>query len=261
MTIIACLIAVFGLGLCASLAVDPPGVMNRGGVPYQISNPTPPDQGVYSTDCEANQHGPVEHFDTYAEIRTKYSQVYWTRNLPIELPPALVARFKGKNMVITGFEIDQVTHTAEQNSSTNGNTLGGFSCYPDCGETDKSVPMYNAYNHHFNAWLVGVDSEVYERDIPVGHPPTKTGIRNRKPSLYPTNIQFKENPGGEYRKSYHGYPAGYGQLIASPTSGSSSPCRSTPTTASTTSTTPSGIKSRSSPSRTPPTTSQTCTGR
>ena len=28
---------------------------------------------------------------------------------------------------------------------------------------------------------------------------------------------FKENPGGEFRKSYHGYPNGYAQLIHSPT--------------------------------------------
>jgi hypothetical protein len=33
---------------------------------------------------------------------------------------------------------------------------------------------------------------------------------------YPTNIVFKENPGGEYRKSYHGYPSGFGQFIYSP---------------------------------------------
>ena len=27
---------------------------------------------------------------------------------------------------------------------------------------------------------------------------------------------IKENPGGEFRKSYHGYPSGYAQLIHSP---------------------------------------------
>ena len=39
-------------------------------------------------------------------------------------------------------------------------------------------------------------------------------------AAYPASmasIVFKENPGGEYRKSYHGYPSGYAQLIASPT--------------------------------------------
>ena len=32
----------------------------------------------------------------------------------------------------------------------------------------------------------------------------------------PTLPVFKENPGGEFRKSYHGYPSGYAQLIHSP---------------------------------------------
>lgn len=34
---------------------------------------------------------------------------------------------------------------------------------------------------------------------------------------FPTSIVFQENPGGEFRKSYHGYPQGYAQLIHSPT--------------------------------------------
>ena len=60
----------------------------------------------------------------------------------------------------------QVTHSAAANSSTKGSVLGGFSCYPDCGETDASVPIYNAYNHHYFSWLVGKDAEVYDRDTP-----------------------------------------------------------------------------------------------
>ena len=194
-------------------------IMNQGGVPYQISNPDP-SSGIYSTNFNGNVHGPVEHFDVYGEVRTKYSQVYWTRNLPIELPPALVARFSGKVMVITGYEIDQVTHAAAENSSTHGDSLGGFSCFPDCSSTDKSVPSYNAYNHHYFGWLVSPDAEVYQLQVPKMHPnPTRTGIRDRpsaKAHGFPTNIVFKENPGGEYRKSYHGYPSGYGQLINSP---------------------------------------------
>ena len=35
------------------------------------------------------------------------------------------------------------------------------------------------------------------------------------PNLLPLTV-FKENPGGEFRKSYHGYPSGYAQLIHSP---------------------------------------------
>ena len=40
---------------------------------------------------------------------------------------------------------------------------------------------------------------------------------------FPTNIVFKENPGGEFRKSYHGYPSGYAQLLYSPTQWSVEP--------------------------------------
>ena len=90
--------------------------MNQGGVPYAISNPpgstehwegTP---GSYSTEFERNVEGPVEHFDVYGEVQTLYSQVYWTRNSPVDLPPSLVSRFAGKVMAITGYEVDQVIH-------------------------------------------------------------------------------------------------------------------------------------------------------
>ena len=68
----------------------------------------------YATDFESNVIGKVEHFDVYGEVQTRYSQVYWTRNNPINLPPELVQRFKGKVMAITGYEVDQVTHTGPE---------------------------------------------------------------------------------------------------------------------------------------------------
>eukprot|EP00501_MAST-03F_sp_TOSAG23-6_P002649 GSMAST32.ASY1.ANO1.2793.1 assembled CDS len=118
------------------------GVMNKGGVPYKISNAL---GDGYSTDFEKNQlHGKVEHFDVYGEVRTNYSQIYWTRNNEINLPSAIVERFKDKVMVITGYEIDQVIHPGEE-------------------EGDVSVPIYNAYNHHYFSWLVGSDAEVYAK--------------------------------------------------------------------------------------------------
>ena len=47
--------------------------------------------------------------------------------------------------------------------------------------------------------------------------PSSTGIRDLPHGHeYPTNIVFKENPGGEFRKSYHGYPSGFAQLVHSP---------------------------------------------
>ena len=105
-------------------ALASPDVMNAGGIPYKISNPpgstanwegTP---GTYSTDFNTNVKGPVEHFDVYGEVRTRYSEVYWTRNTPINLPDELVQRFAGKVMAITGYEVDQVTHSGPQNGTT-----------------------------------------------------------------------------------------------------------------------------------------------
>ena len=37
----------------------------------------------------------------------------------------------------------------QKGSTTSSENLGGFSCYPDCEDGDKSVPIYNAYNHHY----------------------------------------------------------------------------------------------------------------
>ena len=181
------------------LAVSVVGaVMNAGGVPYQISNP-PAAGGAYSTDFENNVHGPVEHFDVYGTVQTKYSEVYWTRNAPIPLPPALVQRFQGKVMAITGYEIDQVTSPHAPPNATHA-PLSGFACYPDCGVGDKSVPIYHAYNHHYFSWLVGAGAEVFDLAEPTKYPnPTRTAVRARRPEMggYPTSIVFKENPGGE----------------------------------------------------------------
>ena len=60
--------------------------MNQKGLPYSISNPN----GIYSTDMETNINGKVEHFDVYGEVRTKFTQVYWTYNNLVNLPPELV---------------------------------------------------------------------------------------------------------------------------------------------------------------------------
>ena len=85
---------------CSLLALASAANMNNGGVPYTISNPPGSTAGwhghagKYSTSFEDNIEGKVEHFDVYGEVHTRYSQVYWTRNTPIDLPPALVKRFE-----------------------------------------------------------------------------------------------------------------------------------------------------------------------
>ena len=65
-------------------------------------------------------------------------------------------------------------------STTTKEALGGFSCYPDCGANDQSVPIYNAYNHHYFSWLVGSDAKMYEREEATFLPnPTKTGFQTK----------------------------------------------------------------------------------
>ena len=94
--------AMFGLVALAFPSSAEPNVMNKGGIPYQISNPPGSSEhwkgtpGNYSVDFMHNVKGKVEHFDVYGEVRTRYSQVYWTRNAPINLPKDLVDRFDGK---------------------------------------------------------------------------------------------------------------------------------------------------------------------
>ena len=103
-----------------------------------------------------------------------------------------------------------------------------------------SIPSYHAYNHHYFGWLTGRDSVLSEADTPTLLPNPTTTQFETAPGVehgYPTNIVFKvsycaigsviltqllnlqplqENPGGEFRKSYHGYPSGFAQLLHSP---------------------------------------------
>ena len=100
-----------------------------------------------------------------------------------------------------GYEVDQVTHSGgpppSSSSSTSGGALGGFSCYPSCDEADESVPIYNAYNHHYFSWITGSDSEMYELDSPTLMPnPTTTAFRTKENILhdYPTSIGSFQPP-------------------------------------------------------------------
>ena len=83
-----------------------------------------------------------EYFDVWSpEIATTYGENYWTNMGTVPLPDHIVKRFAGKVMAITGYEVDQVTHSGPQKgSTTSGDTLGGFSCFPDCGDGDPDVP-------------------------------------------------------------------------------------------------------------------------
>merc|ERR1711970_1247527 len=130
---------------------------------------------------------------------------------PVPLDDDLVARFAGKVLPVVGYETDQVMKT-------------------DKG--DVSVPITWAYNHHYLAYLVGANAEIKEisgkdaRDRGLNThgaesfylPYIREDIADPHPnSEVPTSQFFSEGNGGEFRKSYHGYPKGMAQFIESPT--------------------------------------------
>lgn len=102
------------------------------------------------------------------------------------------------------------------------------------GEPDTSIPITWAYNHHYGAYLNGKDSVLEEVTLqghtdPNGwmghaHPGEKVWTTcardddSNATSRIPVSTVFATGNGGEYRKSFHSYPSGYGQLIESPVS-------------------------------------------
>ena len=107
------------------------------------------------------------------------------------------------------------------------------------GEADVSVPIYDAYNHHYCAWLLGKDAEMRNvkaandqaryinhgaSAVWIAAPKNNTDNHdeglNTLPDSFkttPSSQWFSEGNGGEFRKSYHGYPKKYAQLIKEPT--------------------------------------------
>merc|ERR1711871_396136 len=134
-----------------------------------------------------------------------YGMVYWTQMDTVPLPDDIVQRFANKTIAITGYEMDQVLHDG------------------------SSVPINWAYNHHYVAWIKGRDSEL---TLVPAHPSEhsywmrgdgrKYVLRKKdnitSDSEIPTGQIFAEGNGGESRKSFHGYPSGVAQLVASPVS-------------------------------------------
>lgn len=167
-------------------------------------------------DSNYNSFPDVEYFEVYSPpISTKYSEVYWTMMDPVPLNRDLVGRFQGKTMAIVGYESDQVIVNE--------------------GKSDISVPITHAYNHHFEAYLSGSLSHMKKVEGEEAEEAINTGMNNHgAPAFYhtfkredigdpnadseiPTSQFFSEGNGGEYRKSFHGYPKGMAQFIESPT--------------------------------------------
>jgi len=160
-----------------------------------------------------------EYFDTWApEIATHYGEVFWTDQGNVPFPPEIVKRFDGKVIAIQGYEQDQVMVTPQGKPGLN----------PD---QDVSVPINWAYNHHYCGWMVGKHSEYKMMKSPKdaygngahGLPEMLVAVdkedqSGRKFGDVAQNQWFiSEGNGGESRKSFHGYPQGYAQLIESPT--------------------------------------------
>ena len=208
----------------ASAAAATSGNMNEG-PGYLVSKSTnadPAAKQVFNTDYASKGH---EYFDVWApEIATHYGEVFWTDQGNQPLPDALIQRFKGKTMAITGYEQDQVMVQP----------VGKPGVDPSM---DVSVPINWAYNHHYMAWMTGSCSEMQyienaDPDDTSAHGSPTRWVAVEKPcgaeyrsnengprgTPVPTSQMFSEGNGGESRMSFHGYPDGYAQLIESPTS-------------------------------------------
>lgn len=180
--------------------------------------------GKYSIASGAKQDVPFnddyaskghEYFDLWSpELATQYAQVYWADMNVLQLPPAIVKRFAGKVMAITGYEFDQVMV----------NPVGQPGVNPT---KDVSVPITWAYNHHYSVTLTGNYSELVRVQPSLtgtmdhGAPKRWRGVdkpsaKYRADPSLPTSQWLSEGNGGESRKSFHGYPSGYAQLIESP---------------------------------------------
>mmetsp|Transcript_48596 Transcript_48596/g.135802 ORF Transcript_48596/g.135802 Transcript_48596/m.135802 type:complete len:784 (-) Transcript_48596:90-2441(-) len=157
----------------------------------------------------------VRYFDVYSPpIETLYSQVFWKGLKPVRLPEEVVQRYaNGGAMAVVGFELDQVRRT------------------PD---GDVSVPINVAYNHHFESTMVGAgvhlekihpsgptDPRLPKHHVDMGHGVASEVWVPRDTNLHangglPRQQDFSAANGGEVRKSFHGFPPGYAQIIQSP---------------------------------------------
>lgn len=165
--------------------------------------------------------GGAESYDVYSgPVSTLYSQVWWTALAPTAFPDGMVRKYNGSKVAIVGWEIDQVRRTPKG---------------------DVSVPISASYNHHFVATMIGAGARFKKislagPDDPRAAPLRKQchGMLNWEQPQYvveelagssstgatsnsASNAQFSSANGGEYRKSYHGFPPGYALVLDSPT--------------------------------------------
>jgi hypothetical protein len=175
---------------------------------YEIANPVDGKQPVHRG----------KYFEVYsANISTRYSEVYWTVQPTVPLPADFVAKFKGKIVSFTGYEVDSLRQM------------------PD--GTEEHVALYEAYDHHHNAYIVGSATEIVEVG-PAGSKiaPSHGGVKaewepRHKPApqgrdeptlkapdgtTIPAGAFMVDGNGGEYRMSMHAVGEGFGMLVQSP---------------------------------------------
>ena len=186
------MILLWSLILCMTVAEN----MNGGG--YKIAN-----SASYVAEYTSQQ----KFFDVYSKpIKTLYSEVHWRSHGKIPLPDDIIENFADKVMAVVGYEVDQV-----QADGT-------------------SVPITWAYNHHYCAWLMNshtarlvhkpVDQRAHRMGLTHGNAQYYMDVESYDEdddtTEYPSVQFFSEGNGGEMRKSWHGYPSHFAQLIQSP---------------------------------------------
>jgi|EP01047_Picozoa_sp_COSAG01_P023257 hypothetical protein len=168
----------------------------------------------------AEYPGGAESFEVYSPpITTHYSQVWWKPLAPAPFPDHIVKKYAGKGMAIVGWEIDQVRKGAGPN-----------------GE-DVSVPISASYNHHYGVTMIGASARFKEVQLegpddprarefmanghggPIPWEQTHYAVEQMKPSAsgQPVKVRATSSNGGEYRRSFHGFPPGYALVVDSPT--------------------------------------------
>ena len=155
---------------------DAPG--GPGGT-YKIANP-PPGHSPYVNASRHAHRGEFVEVYSY-NISTHYGEVYWTMQPSIPLPPEFVKRFEDQVVAFTGYEADAVRTR------------------PD--GTEEHVPLYDAYNHHHNAYIYGKRSTLVDLGhAGTGNTPGHGGSQNRweprdRPLTSSQREQGQLNPG------------------------------------------------------------------
>ena len=156
--------------------------------------------------------GGARYFDVYTPVfSTLYSQVWWAALPPVDLSQDVIDRYAdGGVMAMIGIECDQVRRIDGR---------------------DISVPINAAYNHHFTATLAGAKTSLEKlvftgaddprrAEFDTGHGVPDAVYRARELATgvggVSTHLGLGGGNGGEYRKTYHGFPEPYARLIESP---------------------------------------------